>query len=131
MKRKFTETEYNQLSVESIISNRISVNTTSKYRNHLISLAKFLGCVDGLDVMAPTTILDCLNEESINSWIEHNLRKKDGKIKNAFSLDIVRSAIVYLFNHNRVNVPDNLQKYFSEFFTGFKRAEARGVVATK
>jgi len=135
MKRKFTETDYNQLSVASIISNRISLNTTSKYKSHLLRLAKFLGCVDGLDVMAPTTILNLLSEESISRWIEHNLRKKDGKLKKACSLDIVRSSIVYLYSHNRVDVPESIQKYFSEFFTGFKRAEARGklggVVATK
>jgi len=135
MKRKLTEMEYNQLSVESIINNRISANTTRKYRSHLIRYAKFLGLADGIDVMDKTILLDRINEESINTWIQHNLRKKDGKLKKACSLDIVRSSFVYLYTYNRVDVPENIQKYFSEFFTGFKRAEARGkldgIVSTK
>ena len=55
--------------------------------------------------------------------------------EKACSLDIIRSSIIYLFNFNRIDVPDNIQKLFSEFFTGFKRTEARGklggIIATK
>ena len=135
MKRKLTEVEYNQLSVESIIGNRISSSTLCKYKSHLIRLGKFLGVADGVDFMAPTAILDKMNEETLNSWLQQNLRKKDGKLKKACSLDIIRSSIIYLFNFNRIDVPDNIQKLFSEFFTGFKRTEARGklggIIATK
>jgi hypothetical protein len=134
MKRKLTEVEYNQLSVETIISNRISSSTTSKYKGHLKRFTNFLGLDDNIDVMDRTTI-DHINEENINNWLQQNLRKKDGKMKKACSLDIIRSSIVYLFNYHRVEVPENIQKYFSDFFTGFKRAEARGklggIVATK
>ena len=76
MKRKLTEVEYNQLSVESIIGNRISTSTLCKYKSHLIRLGKFLGVADGVDFMAPTAILDKMNEETLNSWLQQNLLRK-------------------------------------------------------
>ena len=134
MKRKLTELEYNQQTVESIISNKLSVNTVTKYKSHLMKFSKFLGCVDGPDVLEQLDISK-LTEESISQWIQENLRKKDGKMKKASSMDIIRSSIVYFYNHKRVNIPENIEKTFSDFFTGFKRAEARGkmggIVATK
>ena len=67
-----------------------------------------------------------LIEKSINKRIQENLRKKDGKMKKASSMDIIRSSIVYFYNHKRVNIPESIEKTFSDSLTGFKRAEARG-----
>ena len=83
MKRKLTEVEYNQLSVETIISNRISTSTTSKYKGHLKRFTTFLGLDDNIDVMDRTTI-DHINEENINNWLQQNLQKKGLQNEESF-----------------------------------------------
>ena len=47
-------------------------------------------------------------------------------MKKASSMDIIRSSIVYFYNHKRVNIPESIEKTFSGSLTGFKQAEARG-----
>ena len=56
MKRKWTEVEYNQLSVETIISSRISSSTTYKYKGHLKRFANLLGINYNINATDCTTI---------------------------------------------------------------------------
>ena len=111
MKRKLTELEYNEQTVESIISNKLSVNTVTKYKSHLIKFSKFLGCADGPYVLELLDISK-LTEESISQWIQENLKRKDGKMKKASSMDIIRSSIVYFYNYKRANIPEDIGKNF-------------------
>ena len=69
--------------------------------------AYFLGLDDNIDAMDRTKI-GLINEENINNWLQPNLRKKDGKLKKACSLDNIRSSTVYPHNYHRVEIPEKI-----------------------